>query len=325
MFTRKTRKAPPVAQDTMEAVIIQGFGDTGVLEIATTERPQPRLHDVGLQVHAVGINPLDWKTREGAGVWDERPERGGILGWDVCGTVVASGRRVTGFSEGDEVFGLANYPHGGAYAEYVCTPMEQLVKKPSSVEYADAAAVPVAGLAAYQALFELGKLTAGRRVLVHGAAGGVGHFAVQLAKHSGAEVVGTASERNMEFVRSLGAHEVVDYAAGRFERAIAPVDVVIDTVGGEVTERSLEVLSRHGVVVTLVGSESSRRKGGIGAHRVRPLNLRPNKQHLEYLASLLGDGSLRVSSTTIRGLRGIPDAHRISETGHVRGKVVVLL
>ncbi|MFO8065085.1 MAG: NADP-dependent oxidoreductase [Spirochaetota bacterium] len=306
--------------------MIRRFGDAGVLEFTTTERPQPRLHDAVVKIHAVGINPLDWKTREGVGLWDDHLERTGILGWDISGTVVACGRRVGEFSEGDEVFGLANYPDGGAYAEYVRVPVDQLVKKPSTVEHTDAAAVPIAGLAAYQALFDVGKVTAARRVLIHGAAGGVGHFAVQLAKQTGAQVLGTSSERNLEFVRSLGADEVIDYAAVRFEQAINAVDVVIDTVGGDVTERSLNVLMRHGVVVALAGSESSgTRKTGIGAHRVRTLALRPDKRRLDHLASLLGEGALRPSTTTIRGLRGIPDAHRISETGHVRGKVVVLL
>jgi NADPH:quinone reductase-like Zn-dependent oxidoreductase len=324
MFSRKTRtrKAPTVTDERMEAVVIHRFGDAGVLEYTRTDRPEPRLHDVVLRVRAIGINPLDWKTREGRGLWDDRRRLPAVLGWDVSGTVVAKGRRVTEFEEGDEVFGLADFPDGGAYAEFVRAPMDQLVKKPAGVDHAHAAAVPVAGLAAYQALFDLGRVGEGRRVLIHGAAGGVGHIAVQLASSRGAHVIGTASVRNLEFIRALGADEAIDYAATPFERSITGVDLVVDTVGGEVTERSLDVLARHGVVVSLAAAS---RSPGIGAHRVRLLRLRADQYQLQRIAQLLESGELRTSITTVPGLHGIRDAHRISETGHVRGKVVVTL
>lgn len=322
MFTRNTRKPPAATDGTMQAVVIRRFGDSSVLDFDYVDRPEPKLHDVVLRVRAIGINPLDWKTREGRGIWQDDSELPGILGWDVAGTVVSTGRRVGNFEEGDEVFGLANYPRGGAYAEYVRVPMEQLVKKPEGVDHAHAAAVPIAGLTAYQALFEVGRAGDGRRVLIHGAAGGVGHLAVQLAKHNGAYVVGTGSQRNLEFIRALGADTAIDYGNVQFEHVASPVDLVLDTVGGEVTERSLDVLARHGVVVTLEGQG---RRRGIGAHRVRAVTMRPDPYQLGQLASLLSDGSLRTSVTTVSGLRGIPDAHRISETRHVRGKVVVVL
>lgn len=322
MFARRTRKAPTVTDERMEAVVIRRFGDTGVLEFTDTDRPEPRLHDVVVRVHAIGINPIDWKTRQGRGLWEEERRLPGVLGWDVSGTVVACGRRVGAFEVGDEVFGLADYPHGGAYAQFVRIPMDQIVKKPETIDHAHAAAVPMAGLAAYQALFDLGRVGEGRRVLVHGAAGGVGHLAVQLAKDRGATVVGTASVRNIEFVRSLGADEAIDYGAVAFEKSTAAVDLVVDTIGGEVTERSLDVLARHGIVVTLDGAPGRR---GIGAHRVRALRLRPDQYQLERIAELLASGALRTSVTTVQGLHGIPDAHRISETGHVRGKVVITL
>ena len=322
MFARRTRKAPTVTDERMEAVVIRRFGDAGVLEFIHTDRPEPRLHDVVIRVHAIGINPIDWKTREGRGLWEAGRGLPGVLGWDVSGTVVACGRRVGSFEVGDEVFGLADYPHGGAYAEFVRVPMDQLVKKPETLDHAHAAAVPMAGLAAYQALFDLGRVGEGRRILVHGAAGGVGHLAVQLAKERGATVVGTASVRNLEFIRSLGADEAIDYAAVSFEKSTAAVDLVVDTVGGEVTERSLDVLARHGIVVTLDGTTGGR---GIGAQRVRALAFRPDQYQLERITELLASGALRTSVTTVQGLRGIPDAHRISETGHVRGKVVITL
>lgn len=323
MFSRKTRKAPPVVDEQqMEAVTIRRFGDAGVLEFIKIDQPEPRLHDVVVRVRAIGISPLDWKTREGVGLWSGDRALPGIPGWDVSGTVVACGRRVGEFEVGDEVFGLADFPRGGAYAEFVRIPMDQVVKKPDSVDHAHAAAAPVGGLAAYQALFDLGRVGEGRRVLVHGAAGGVGHIAVQLAKAAGAEVVGTASQRNLEFIRALGADEAIDYAAAHFERATRAVDVVVDTVGGEVTQRSLDVLARHGIVISFDGVSAP---AGIGAHRVRTLHLRPDQYQLQRIAGHLAEGSLRTSITTVPGLHGIPDAHRISETGHVRGRVVVTL
>ncbi|MFW6223872.1 MAG: NADP-dependent oxidoreductase, partial [Spirochaetota bacterium] len=182
-----------VDEQQMEAVTVRRFGDAGVLEYIRTDRPEPRLHDVVVRVRAIGISPLDWKTRAGVGLWNGDNELPRVPGWDVAGTVVACGRRVGEFEEGDEVFGLADFPIGGACAEFVRIPMDQVVKKPDTVDHAHAAALPVAGLAAYQALFDIGRVREGRRVLVHGAAGGVGHVAVQLAKAAGAEVVGTAS------------------------------------------------------------------------------------------------------------------------------------
>ena len=323
MFSRKTRKAPPVVDEQrMEAVTIRRFGDAGVLEFIQTDQPEPRLHDVVVRVRAIGVSPLDWKTREGFGLWSGDRALPATPGWEVSGTIVARGGRVGEFEEGDEVFGLADFPTGGAYAEFVRIPMDQVVKKPDTVDHAHAAAVPVAGLAAYQALFDIGHVGEGRRVLVHGAAGGVGHIAVQLAKAAGAEVVGTASQRNLEFIRSLGADEAIDYAAAHFERATRAVDVVVDTVGGEVTQRSLDVLSRHGIVVSL---DAVSGPPGIGAHRVRTLKLRPDQYQLQRIAAHLAEGSLRTSITTVPGLRGIRDAHRISETGHVRGRVVITL
>jgi NADPH:quinone reductase-like Zn-dependent oxidoreductase len=324
MFSRKTktRNAPTVIDERMEAVVIHRFGDAGELDYVRMDRPEPRLHDVVLRVRAIGINPLDWKTREGRGVWDGQRRFPAVLGWDVSGTVIACGARVTDFEAGDEVFGLADYPAGGAYAEFTRTPMDQLVKMPADLDHAHAAAIPVAGLAAYQALFDLGRVGEGRRVLIHGAAGGVGHIAVQLAKSRGAHVIGTASARNLEFIRALGADEAVDYAATPFERTIDGVDVVVDTIGGEITERSLDVLARHGLVVTLAAAS---RSPGIGAHRVRVLKLRADQFQLQKIAELLESGDLRTSITTVPGLHGIRDAHRISETGHVRGKVVVTL
>jgi NADPH:quinone reductase-like Zn-dependent oxidoreductase len=306
----------------MEAVVIRQFGGSEVLEIVTTERPEPKLHEVVLRVHAVGVNPIDWKTREGQGLWRDNGNLPGVLGWDVSGTVVAKGRLVSGFEEGDEAFGLASLSEGGGYAEFVRVPMEQLAHKPDDIDHAHSAAVPMAGLTAYQALFDIGRVREGRRVLIHGAAGGVGHIAVQLAKSQGANVTGTASQRNLEFIRALGADDAIDYASVPFERAVSATDVVLDTVGGEVTERSLDVLARHGVVVTLETPQGPR---GMGANRVRPLRVRPDQYQLEKLAGYLAEGTLRTSVTTISGLRGIPDAHRISETRHVRGKVVVVL
>lgn len=253
----------------MRAVRIHRYGGPDVIRLEETARPEPGPDEVLVRVLAAGVNPVDWKTREGRGAarrWSgERFPV--VLGWDLSGTVEAVGRSVTTVRPGDEVFGLVRFPEpAGCYAEYAAVPADQVVVKPAALDHAHAAALPLVALTAWQALFDTARLTAGETVLVHAAAGGVGHVAVQLAKWKGATVIATASESKHDLVRSLGADEVVDYRGTPFEKVATGVDVVLDPVGGDTLERSLEVVREGGRVVSLVADPDEDRAGerGVG-------------------------------------------------------------
>src|SRR5215217_3987029 len=210
----------------MHAAVIRETGGPEVLRLEQIERPSPQEGEVLIRVHAAGVNAIDWKFRRGY-LEKQLPA---ILGSDVSGTVEAS--RAEGFSEGDEVFGLAV---SGAYAEFAVARAAVIATKPDAVSHEQAAAIPVAGLTAWQALFDRGRLSHGQTALIAGAAGGVGHFAVQFAKHAGARTIGTGSSRNRDFVLGLGAERYVDYTREDVASAVSAVDIAFDTVGGETT------------------------------------------------------------------------------------------
>src|SRR6185369_6723311 len=204
---------------TMKAVRIHSYGGPEVLVYEDAPRPEAAAGEVLIRVHAAGVNPLDWKVRAGYVQEWLQHQFPLIPGWDVAGIVEAVGRGVEQFRPGDAVYGLLDISKNGAYAEYVAAPARSLARKPATVDHVKAAAVPIAALTAWQALFDVARLAAGQTVLVHAAAGGVGHFAVQLAKWQGARVVGTASAANASFVKELGAAQVIDYQSTRFEEA----------------------------------------------------------------------------------------------------------
>jgi len=243
------------------------------------------------------------------------------LGWDVSGTVEEAGNTVTQFKRGAEVYALVN---GGGYAEFVVANATVVAKKPRTSDHVHAAAVPVAGVTAWQALFEVAQLRAGQKVLIHAAAGGVGNFAVQLAKAIGAYVIGTASSKNQAFLRELGVDQTVDYQKTRFEDAVRDVDVVLDTVGGETQERSFKVLKKGGVLVSLVQppSQESATKYGVralfyGGHA--------SSSDLTEIAKLIDDGKVKPVVGTVLPLADARRAHELSETGHAHGKIVLKL
>ena len=216
---------------TMRAVCIYAYGGPKVLVYEDAPCPQARDGEVLIRVHAAGINPVDWKIREGR-FNDMIPTTfPRVLGWDVSGVVESVGRGVSRLAVGDEVFSRPDNSRDGAYAEYIVVAEFEVARKPKSIDHVHAAALPYAGLTAWQSLFDAAGLSAGQRVLIHGAAGGVGHLAVQLAKWKGAHVIGTASERNHDFLRKLGVDQVIEYPEERFEEAVEPVDVVLDTIG----------------------------------------------------------------------------------------------
>src|ERR1700733_11592018 len=233
----------------MKAIRIHQYGGPEVLAQVEMQRPKPGPDEVLIQVHAASVNPIDWKLRAGH-VKEVFPLTfPATLGWDVSGTVEEAGDKVTQFKRGDEVYALVK---GGGYAEYVAVTASVVAKKPRTVDHVHAAAVPVAGLTAWQALFEVAQLRAGQKVLIHAAAGGVGNFAVQFAKAKGAYVIGSASSKNQAFLGELGVDQAVDYQKTRFEDVVRDVDVVLDTIGADTQERSFKVLKKGGILVSIV-------------------------------------------------------------------------
>ena len=310
----------------MKAIILKDFG--GVEQLELTELPTPVIGEgeVLVQVKAISINPVDVKTRAGKGAAGAlKGENPMILGWDIAGIVTES--RAEEFEAGDEVFGMVNFPgHGRAYAEYVAAPADQLALKPATINFESAAAATLTALTAWQAFSDHGRLRPGQRVLIHAAAGGVGHFAVQIARHIGAYVIGTASAENKEFVLGLGANECIDYKTQRFEEVARNIDFVLDTIGGEYIDRSLQVIKKGGTLVSIPSSanagvqEKAKAKGIFGA----TMMVQSSGEDMQHIAQLLGDGVLRAEVSKVFAFEQMAEAHLAVETGKTRGKVVVI-
>ncbi|HEY1013030.1 MAG TPA: NADP-dependent oxidoreductase [Herpetosiphonaceae bacterium] len=315
-----------MSDNQMRAVRIHGYGEVEVLREERIAVPEPGPGQVLIAVHAAGINPVDWKTRRGQGVARKQLDEPLIIGWDVSGVVAALGAGAEGFAVGDEVYGMINFPadHGGAYAEYAVAPAGHLAPKPPSLSHAEAAALPLAALTAWQALLETAGLRAGQRLLIHAAAGGVGHLAVQIAKARGAHVTGTASGGNEGYLRELGVDAFVNYRETRFEEAVAPVDIVLDTMSGETRERSFGVVKPGGWLVSILGAPDAAKAEAAGIN-ARGIMVRPEAGQLRELAALVESGQLRPTIEREFPLSEIRAAHELVETGHVRGKVVVLV
>jgi len=306
----------------MRAVCIYAFGGPEVLRYEDAPRPHPGEGEVLVRVHAAGINPIDWKVRKGE--WERITPHALplILGWDLSGVVEGLGSNLKHFKLGDEVYGCADVSRDGAYAEFIAVRESDLARKPRSVDHVHAAAFPMAGLTAWQALFDAGGLAAGQRVLIHAAAGGVGSLAVQMAKIKGAEVIGTASERNHDFLRKLGVGQVVDYQRERFEEVVEPVDLVLDTLGGDIQERSWEVLKPGGILVSIVSPPSA---GTAAAHGVRQafVMAKTDASLLCQIAALADAEKLKAIVETILPLSDATRGQELSEQGHTRGKIVL--
>ncbi|NUR69201.1 MAG: NADP-dependent oxidoreductase [Hamadaea sp.] len=293
----------------MRAVVARSWGGPEVLDLAEVERPAPIATEILVRVRAASVNPTDWKSRKtGAGYWNDPA----ILGYDVSGVVEEVGFGVTLYQPGDEVFGMPWFPRqAGAYAEFVTAPARQFARKPSGLSHVEAAALPLAGLTAWQSLIETGGLRTGDRVLVHAAAGGVGHLAVQIAKARGAYVVGTASAAKHELVRRLGADEVIDYRSVDFADAVRDIDIVLDTVGGDYGPRSLRVLRPGGKLIRLTEPDENFTL------------VEPDYAGLREIVALVEAGRLRPSVSTVLPLASAAQAHELSESGRVTGKIVL--
>jgi NADPH:quinone reductase-like Zn-dependent oxidoreductase len=307
---------------TMKTVCIYSYGGPEVLVYEDAPRPHPLGGEVLVQVHAAGINPVDWKVREGHLREMLHHTLPLVLGWDVSGVVVSIGSGVTRMKEGDEVFSRPDISRDGAYAEFIVIKESEVALKPKSIDHVHAAALPLAGLTAWQSLFDAGGLASGQRLLIHAAAGGVGTLAVQLAKWKGAWVIGTAKAHNHEFLRKLGVNQVIDYNTERFEESVQPVDMVFDTIGGETQERSWKVLKPGGILVSIANPPSAETAK---AHGVRQAFVftQPNATQLAEIAKLVEAEKLKAIVETILPLSDATRGQELSERGHTRGKIVL--
>ncbi|MER6951878.1 NADP-dependent oxidoreductase [Nonomuraea sp. NPDC000554] len=307
----------------MRAITQHTFGGPEVLTIVDAPEPRPLPTEVLVRVKAIGLNPLEPRLRAGEFPLLGQPPF--ILGWDISGVVDAA-PQTWRFRPGDEVFGMPLFPRAAnAYAEIVAAPALHLVRKPASLSHVEASALPVVGLTAWQGLVDLGGVTEGDRVLVHGGGGGVGHVAIQIAKSLGAHVIATASGSKREFVEGLGADEVVDYTAVDFTEVVSDIDVVLDTLGGDTAERSLKVLRPGGHLVTAVAEEDTElaaRFEAAGMH-FSGIAVDPDPVALRHLVELVEQGKLRVHVQETFPFERIADAHRLIESGHLQGKLVL--
>ena len=303
----------------MKAVLIEKYGEPEVAHYIEVERPIVGEGELLIKVIASSINPVDWKTVRG--YLDGAVKLPLTPGWDVAGTVEALGSGVSGFEVGQAVYAMI-LVRGGAFAEYAVVKREEVAPKPTNLDFEAAGGVPLAALTAWQALFDAAKLTPGQTVLIHAAAGGVGSFAVQMAHNAGARVIGTASAKNADFLRSLGADEVIDYATTRFEEVVTEVDVVLDTLGGETLERSFGVVKPGGILMSIVAKpdEAKAQKHGIRAVQV---GVQPNAAELEAITEQIESGKLKPAISGVLPLSQIQQALQASLDGHIRGKLIL--
>jgi len=311
----------------MKAILLKDFGGTEQLELTELPKPMIKDHEVLIRTRSISINPIDVKTRSGKGqaqrIKDKMPA---ILGWDVAGVVVEKGSQADGISEGDEVFGQVNFPGpGGCYAEFVAAPAQHLAIKPVNTGFDEAAAASLAALTAWQAIHRYGKVKPGTRVLIHAASGGVGHFAVQFCKYLGANVTGTSSAANKEFVLNLGADAHIDYTSGPFEEKISEVDFVLDTIGGDNIDRSLKVMKPGAIIVSLPSglSESVAEKARMAGMQGYKMMVEPSKDDIRFIADLLTKKILKPHVSRVFSFGEMAAAHKQLESGKTVGKVVV--
>jgi len=302
---------------TIKAVRIHSFGGPEALHFEDVPVPDPAPEEVLVRVHAAGVNPIDWKVREGLLGPLTLPR---TLGYDFSGVVEALGSAATGLFVGQSVLGHSDF--GGAFAELVVVPAGSLAPKAPSLDYFEAAATPLSAVTAWQALFDVADLQSGQKILIHGAAGGVGMFAVQLALRHGAKVIATASSRNFSFLAGLGAHQLIDHNATRFEDAVKGVDVVLDLIGGETLDRSWKVLKPGGRLVSTV-STPSQEKAMICGVRAYKIQARVCADELTLMGDLIANGEIKVMVEKILPLSRASEALEMSRRGHVRGKIVL--
>ncbi|MYS85635.1 NADP-dependent oxidoreductase [Embleya scabrispora] len=307
----------------MRAIGQDTLGGPEVLRMVEVERPTPGPSEVLVRVHAAGVNPTDYWHRASGGLLGDTPVP---LGWDVSGVVESVGLGVSVFAPGDEVFGMPRLPQpAGTYAEFVTSPARHLARKPAGLSHVEAAALPVAALTAWQSLVDAADVRPGQRVLIHAAAGGVGHLAVQIAKARGAYVIGTARAAKHELVRGLGADELIDYTSVDFAEVVRDVDVVLDTIGGEYGPRSLRTLRPGGLVVSLASPAELELVPVAQAAGLRAgfTIVEPDQGGLKEIAALVEAGLLRPVIDAVLPLEQAAKAHESGESGRTSGKIVL--
>ncbi|GAA0551350.1 NADP-dependent oxidoreductase [Chitinophaga japonensis] len=315
----------------MKAIRINEFGLPEVMKLEEIARPIPAADEILVKVYASAVNPIDWKIRDGKIVsrLHVKIELPITPGWDAAGIVEEIGSNVTGFKKGDAVYGIPNYPGDGSYAEYVAAKARKFSLKPKSINFIEASAIPVSGVTAWDGVFNRGQLQPGQRILIHGAAGGVGHFAVQLAKWKGAYVIGTASPNNHAFLKQLGADEVIDYNKQDFEDMLHDLDVVFDAValGNDIQQKSVRVLKENGTLVTTQGfplgedvTKALAKKNARGEVIYGEEDIR---EWLNEIALLVDENKIKVTVNKTYPLEKAAEAHRESEQRHGRGKLVL--
>ncbi len=307
---------------TMKAVRVHEYGGPEVLKYEDAPKPQPGPGEVLIRVHATSVNPVDWKVRQGYLQQMMKYKMPMIPGWDVSGGVEAVGAGATRLKPGDEVYSRPDLSRDGTYAEYVVVRESEVALKPKSIDHLTAAAIPLAALTAWQALYDAAKVSAGQKLLIHGAAGGVGCFAVQLAKLRGAHIIATASKKNHDFLRSLGVDECIDYNTTKFEDVVHDADVVLDTITGETMERSWQVLKKGGILVSILEPPKPEKAAAHGV-RCHHTFVQPSVEELNELAKLVDSGKLKVIIEKVYPLSEARAAQESNAQGHTRGKIVL--
>lgn len=308
----------------MKAIILNEFGPASHLRFADLPVPQINNEEVLVKVNAIGINPVDVKTRQGKGVVGSIIESPIILGWDISGEVTES--QSSRFKKGDEVFGMVNFPGlGKAYAEYVAAPAEHITLVPVNIGHDEAAGTCLSALTALQNMTEHFQVKKGQRVLIHAGSGGVGHYAIQIAKHFGAYVIATSSEKNKKFVLSLGADEHIDYQAVSFEDVVSDIDFVLNALSSDIAERSLSVIKQGGTIINIASStnDAIKEKSQLKDIKVLHTMVKSNGKDMQQLAELLENNKIRSHISEVFALEDMQKAHSSIETGRAVGKIVV--
>ncbi len=317
--------APLFAQSprsTMKAVVVHEYGGPEVLKYEDAPRPEAKDNEILIRVIAAGVNPVDGMVRAGMFAKNSKSTFPMVLGYDVAGIVEKAGAKIDKYKPGDAVYAYIGLKEGGGYAEYAVATDKEVSPKPKSLTFVEAAAVPLAAETAWQALFDTAKLSAGQTVLIHGGSGGVGSFAIQIAKARGAKVVATASTANQGLLKELGADVAIDYTKQKFEDIAKDVDVVMDSIGKDTLARSYGIVKKGGFIVSLVArpDPAELEKHGI---RGAPMSVDPNSAELAEITKLIDEKKIKVVVSQILPLADAAKAQEQAATGHTRGKIVL--
>lgn len=307
--------------ETMQAVVINYFGGPEQLQLCDTPIPEPEADEVLIEVKAMGINPLDWKLCQG--LYTELIELPAILGWDVSGKIVKVGSNVKRFVVGDSIYAFKDFTKPGVYSEFTTLHVDEIALKPKNIDFVHAAAMPLAVLTAWQALFEYAQLAPKQKILIHAAAGGVGHFAVQLAKWKEARVVGTASAHNKDFLQDLGVDQFIDYTIDDFSAMLDNIDVVLDTIGGDTRVKSFKTLKETGVQISIVDTSNVEEIQKMFKKEFIGMIVKPSGRQLQAIAKLVEKDVIKPYVDKVFHFSEVAKAHALSESRHVRGKIVL--